>query len=285
MKMRTKQPSDNKYYIRTSSGGWNGAVKGKPTIKDANVLCNCVGYANGRFAEIIDKNKIQYQLVCNAENFIEKAKAYGLKISSVPVLGGIMVWQRGNTLDGKDGAGHVAVVEKIISNNEIITSESGYNAYAFKNVTRKNDNGRWGMSDNYKFRACIVNPAIGMVKAPAETKPSTSKKKSVDEIAKEVLAGKWGNGLVRKKRLTEAGYDYDAVQKRVTELSATKYKVVSKSGMFVRKTANTGAKVVGSLPYGATFSSSKKSGDWVYADNKKGWVCIKQGNEVYLKKV
>lgn len=44
MKMRITQPSDNKYYIRKANGGYNGAVKGKPTIKDANVLCNCVGY-------------------------------------------------------------------------------------------------------------------------------------------------------------------------------------------------------------------------------------------------
>ena len=43
-------------------------------------------------------------------------------------------------------------------------------------------------------------------------------KKSVDEIAREVIQGKWGNGTDRKKRLTNAGYDYNAVQKRVNEL-------------------------------------------------------------------
>ena len=227
MKMRTTQPSNNKYYIRKSSGGYNGEIKGKPTIKGADVLCNCVGYANGRFAEIIDKNKIQYQLINNAEILIEKAKAYGLKISDVPVLGGIMVWQKGKTLSDKDGAGHVAVVEKIVTANEIITSESGYNSYAFKTITRKNDNGRWGIGSGYTFRGCIVNPAIGMVTAPTQdSKPSN--KKSVDEVTKEVLAGKWGNGADRKKRLTEAGYDYDAVQKKVNELSTKPTKPPSK---------------------------------------------------------
>ncbi len=44
------------------------------------------------------------------------------------------------------------------------------------------------------------------------------KLKSTDEIAKEVIAGKWGNGEVRKQKLTKAGYDYQAVQKRVNEL-------------------------------------------------------------------
>lgn len=34
-----------------------------------------------------------------------------------------------------------------------------------------------------------------------------TQKKSVTELAKEVIAGKWGNGSDRKNRLTQAGYD------------------------------------------------------------------------------
>ena len=45
-----------------------------------------------------------------------------------------------------------------------------------------------------------------------------SSRKSVDEIAREVINGKWGNGTERKSKLTAAGYDYNAVQKRVNEL-------------------------------------------------------------------
>ena len=48
----------------------------------------------------------------------------------------------------------------------------------------------------------------------------TDKKKSIDEIAKEVIRGSWGNGKERKKRLSEAGYDYTLVQSRVNELLA-----------------------------------------------------------------
>lgn len=44
------------------------------------------------------------------------------------------------------------------------------------------------------------------------------KKKSVDEIAKEVIDGKWGNGEERKKKLSAEGYDWKAVQKKVNEL-------------------------------------------------------------------
>ena len=43
-------------------------------------------------------------------------------------------------------------------------------------------------------------------------------KKTIDEIAHEVLKGLWGNGLERKDRLTKAGYDYSSVQRRVNEL-------------------------------------------------------------------
>src|SRR5574344_399983 len=47
--------------------------------------------------------------------------------------------------------------------------------------------------------------------------PSTAKK-TTEEVAQEVIAGKWGNGQERKERLTAAGYDYTTVQNRVNEL-------------------------------------------------------------------
>ncbi|MEI3133986.1 MAG: LysM peptidoglycan-binding domain-containing protein [[Ruminococcus] torques] len=40
----------------------------------------------------------------------------------------------------------------------------------------------------------------------------------MDELAQEVLDGKWGNGTDRKERLTAAGYDYSAVQAKVNAL-------------------------------------------------------------------
>ena len=49
------------------------------------------------------------------------------------------------------------------------------------------------------------------------TKPTTPNK-SIDEIAQEVLDGKWGNGADRKTRLAAAGYNYAAVQEAVNKL-------------------------------------------------------------------
>ena len=55
-------------------------------------------------------------------------------------------------------------------------------------------------------------------------KPTTTvtpvKKKTIDEIAKEVIGGKWGNGEERKKKLIKAGYDYNKVQAKVNQLVA-----------------------------------------------------------------
>ncbi len=42
--------------------------------------------------------------------------------------------------------------------------------------------------------------------------------KTIDQLAREVISGKWGNGEERKRRLTQAGYDYKAVQKIVNSM-------------------------------------------------------------------
>ncbi|MCX4364628.1 MAG: CHAP domain-containing protein [Bacilli bacterium] len=219
MNIRTTKPgAGNKFYITKSKGGYSSCIQGSPTDSQCNVLDNCVGYACGRFNEIIGSMKYP-SLNCNAEIFIERARnTYGLEISPVPTLGGIMVWQKGATLSGNDGAGHVAVVEKIIDSNTIYTSESGYGSSAFWNSTRRNSNGRWGLGSGYTFRGCIVNPAIGKITAPTTNTSNTDiANKSVDELAREVIAGKYGNGDARKSAL---GSRYSEVQAKVNEMLA-----------------------------------------------------------------
>lgn len=151
----------NPYYNTKSNGGYSSAIKGSPTEPGLDVLRNCVGYANSRYAEIQGLNKIQYQLVCNAEQFIIKAKSYGLAIGTTPKLGSIIVWGQGSTSAGGDGAGHVAVVEQINPDGSIVTSESGWKAKrAFWTQTRNNSDGRWGQGSKYNFLGFIYNPAV-----------------------------------------------------------------------------------------------------------------------------
>lgn len=72
----------------------------------------------------------------------------------------------------------------------------------------------------------IENPVADLKPEPIAPEPtpepSTEPSKSVDELAKEVIEGKWGNGKERAQRLTEAGYSYQAVQDRVNEMLGIK---------------------------------------------------------------
>ena len=82
--------------------------------------------------------------------------------------------------------------------------------------------GRYTGASSGQKRYVAVGKATGkpesndfLVKTGGST---TSSKKSVDEIAREVIAGKWGNDPQRTQKLTAAGYDAAAVQKRVNQL-------------------------------------------------------------------
>lgn len=156
--MRTTRPANNKNFITRGSGGWNTCIKGNPRYQYADALANCVGYASGRFNEIINIARettgcTYTTLNCNAVGFKERAEAAGLKTGSTPRRGSIMCW-------GKEGgAGHVAIVERVNNSNSIYTSESGWGSSAiFWNSTRSNNNGRWGIGAGYYFRCFIYLP-------------------------------------------------------------------------------------------------------------------------------
>lgn len=72
-----------------------------------------------------------------------------------------------------------------------------------------------GIKGDVDMNHCYRNfPAeiLSSKKPVAATAPA---KKTVSELVEEVFAGKWGDGAERKKKLTAAGYDYDAVQDAV----------------------------------------------------------------------
>lgn len=93
------------------------------------------------------------------------------------------------------------------------TSPNGENAsrcaiWQFTSEGRLNGyNGRLDM--NYGYKDIVVK------KTSSNT---ASKKKSNEEIAREVIQGKWGNGLTRKNKLKKAGYDYAKIQAIVNKL-------------------------------------------------------------------
>ena len=76
----------------------------------------------------------------------------------------------------------------------------------------------WGRLKSGAGWIWLKNPAYCTIKGDSSKKKTKSEKKSIDDMAKEVIRGDWGNGAERKKRLTEAGYDYSAIQNKVNEL-------------------------------------------------------------------
>ena len=290
----TAPSKSNKNFIHYSKGGYNTCIMIDKST--GSVLPNCVGYAQGRLLEILGKKAVNWKLpACNAEDWFETAQKNGFKTGQTPKLGAVVVWRAGQTHNNADGAGHVAVVEEIMSNGDIVVSQSawggtefylstitkasGYmynsnrpflgfiycgiefeqpipaseNIVAGKKVALNNTpcyssetakeaygtkTGTFYLWDNVvrngRIRITNAVSRVGVagqvtcwiniddVSLSASATTTTSKPqpvlKSVDEVAREVIAGKWGNGAERKSRLAQAGYDYNAVQARVNQL-------------------------------------------------------------------
>lgn len=194
----TSKPSANdpyiSYYNNSNHGGQSTCINGSPTDSVCNVLSNCVGWVCGRFNHIYsllsgDKTMKYKAFHCNAGDMYEKAASFGLKTGSTPQAGAIMVWGK------QGGAGHVAIVEKVVSNDEVLTSESGYNSFAFKNKTRKKGNGNWGSNSPYYFKGFVYNPAVQNYYATHSTGTSGS----TSENAKTI----WNR--LRSKGMSENG--------------------------------------------------------------------------------
>ena len=85
-------------------------------------------------------------------------------------------------------------------------------------------------SSKAKIADAIVAGIVAGFGLKGSTSEASKPKKTVAELAKEVIAGKWGNGSERKKKLEAAGYDYDAVQAEVNKQLgvSTKKQVTSK---------------------------------------------------------
>ena len=150
---------------------------------------NCTAYAWGRFFELTG----QYPKLstANAENWFDKNDGY--ERGQTPKLGAIAVWAKGKIGVSSDGAGHVGAVEEIESDGTINTSNSawkGTNFYMKKIKPPYHLNG-------FTFLGFIYPPVKFDEDTPEPTptpQPTPTPSKTVDELAKEVINGKWGNG-------------------------------------------------------------------------------------------
>lgn len=177
----TKPEKGNPYYNTKSKGGYSTAIIGSPTDPDCNVLHNCVGFCFGRVNEILGDKTMPILEPRNAETWVEIAKKQGHKIYQSPKVGDIMCWAKGSAKNSADGAGHVAMVEKVYSDQMVLTSESGWKAAKpFWTQIRNKSNGNWGQNSTYTFLG-FIRPKQFEGLFDDATNPYVNSKKTIKE--------------------------------------------------------------------------------------------------------
>ena len=145
----TEPTTSNKYWKHISAGGKNSCI----LIARGSCIPNCVGYAWGRWYEIMQsKPKLSRS---NAENWYGTQDGYARGKS--PRLGAVVCWRKGKAGVSSDGAGHVAIVEKINPDGSIVVSESGYKAFRFRTRTLKPP---YSIGGSYYFQGFIYCPKV-----------------------------------------------------------------------------------------------------------------------------
>lgn len=118
---RTSAPSSgDPYWTKTTYGGYNEQILGNSVNRpwSGSVLPNCTGYVHGRWMELANQHYDFDPSILpwgNASTYYGNSSA---EKGQDPRLGACMVWGR--------GAGHVCIVEEIIDNDTVVTSESDY---------------------------------------------------------------------------------------------------------------------------------------------------------------
>ncbi len=142
---------------------------------------------------------------CSCQKMIDRFKAIGAWIENenrTPQPGDIIFydWQDNGSGDNKGWSDHVGIVEKV-SGGTVTVIEGNY-------------------SNAVKRRNLAVNARSirGYAVPRYDKENATTAVKSVTAVAREVIAGKWGNGADRKNRLEKAGYNYNEVQAKVNAL-------------------------------------------------------------------
>lgn len=140
---------------------------------------NCTAYACGRLMEILGK-KVK-DLLGNAEDWFAAAKKAGYKTGNTPKLGAIVCFKAGKVKDNSDGAGHVAVVEEIKPNGDIVTSNSAWKGTEFYLKTLTKASG-YQYAESRQFQGFIY-PGIEFDEETS-TSSSTSSATSTSPVIK-----------------------------------------------------------------------------------------------------
>ena len=127
-----------------------------------------------------------------------------------------------------------SMVDSIVSQpKEAPKTEPEYKEVDLLEIAKNVIRGDWGngaerkakleaAGHNYSEVQSKVNELLGIKVAEKKEEAPVEEKKTVEQIAREVIKGKWGNGGERKKRLEEAGYSYSEVQSKVNQILSKK---------------------------------------------------------------
>lgn len=141
----TAPGTSDSYWISTSYGGLNECI----IVDGKSCIPNCVGYAWGRFREILGSRP---SLSRNNAGKWYDYRADGYIRGLVPRLGAVICWSKPGE------AGHVAIVEQINTNGSIVTSNSAYSGTRFYTQTLQPPN--YIPNQGYVFQGFIYNPAV-----------------------------------------------------------------------------------------------------------------------------
>ncbi len=145
---------------------------------------------------------------CEAHVAIFKSKGIWIEDGSItPKRGDIILYNWDDSTQPNDGGSdHIGVVTGVSNGTITVIEGNKSDAVGYRKIPVG-----WGYIRGY------ARPRYDTA-APADDPTPAAPKKTVEELAKEVIDGKWGNGSDRKSRLTAAGYNYSAVQDKVNEL-------------------------------------------------------------------
>ncbi len=213
---------------------WTGGTDGNLTTHDMYAATNCPGpYLKSRMPQLADEvNKRLGVTISGGASASQQNTGAGGKKSNEEVAREVIAGKWGNGADRANrlqAAGYDANVVQAIVNKMLAGTYTGGTSTA--PARKSNDqiaqeviNGKWGNGADRanRLRAAgydvnviqnIVNQKLGV-----KSQVQATNRKTVEQLAKEVWAGKWGSGQDRVNRLRAAGYDPTAVQKMVNKL-------------------------------------------------------------------
>lgn len=108
--------------------------------------------------------------------------------------------------------------EELVQKEKTVQPTSEQRTKSIVDLAQQVIAGDFGNGEERKKRLGVLyNEVQNKVNEILSGKTVVEKKKSNEELADEVIKGLWGIGTDRKNRLTNAGYDYNAVQKIVNK--------------------------------------------------------------------